>query len=37
MVVLLSQPKAPKEDVKVANLNPGSPAPATVVAPVNKV
>jgi TonB family protein len=37
MVVMLSQPKAPKEDVKVANLNPGSPAPATVVAPVNKV
>jgi TonB family protein len=30
-------PKRPKEDVKVNNLNSGSAAPATVVAPVNKV
>ncbi|HET7150832.1 MAG TPA: TonB family protein, partial [Candidatus Acidoferrum sp.] len=33
IVVMLSQPQAPKEDVKV----PGPPAPATVTAPVNKV
>jgi TonB family protein len=32
-----SQPARPKEDVKVANLNSGSPAPVTVVAPLNKV
>src|SRR6202165_720800 len=32
-----SQPKRPKEDVKVGNLGTGSAAPATVVAPVNKV
>src|ERR1700675_4308370 len=32
-----SQPKRPKEDVKVGNLGSGSAAPATVVAPVNKV
>jgi TonB family protein len=32
-----SQPKRPKEDVKVGNLGNGSAAPATVVAPVNKV
>jgi len=31
------QPKRPKEDVKVGNLGSGSAAPATVVAPVNKV
>jgi len=37
MVVATSQPKPPKEDVQVGNLNPGSPAPVTVVAPVNKV
>jgi TonB family protein len=30
-------PKRPKEDVKVGNLNSGSAAPATVVAPVEKV
>jgi len=30
-------PKRPKEDVKVNNLNSGSAAPATVVAPVDKV
>ena len=30
-------PKRPKEDVKVNNLSSGSAAPATVVAPVNKV
>jgi TonB family protein len=30
-------PKRPKEDVKVNNLNSGSAAPATVVAPVEKV
>lgn len=33
IVVMLSQPQAPKEDVKA----PGPPAPATVAAPVNKV
>ena len=32
-----SQPKRPKEDVKVGTLGTGSAAPATVVAPVNKV
>src|ERR1700674_60469 len=32
-----SQPKRPKEDVRVGNLGSGSAAPATVVAPVNKV
>src|SRR6202165_2058554 len=32
-----SQPKRPQEDVKVGNLGTGSAAPATVVAPVNKV
>jgi len=32
-----SQPKRPKEDVKVDNLGTGSAAVATVVAPVNKV
>jgi TonB family protein len=31
------QPKRPKDDVKVGNLGSGSAAPATVVAPVNKV
>jgi TonB family protein len=31
------QPKRPKEDIKVGNLGSGSAAPATVVAPVNKV
>ncbi len=33
----VNQPKRPKEDVKMNNLNTGSAAPATVVAPVNKV
>ncbi len=32
-----NQPKRPKEDVKMGNLGSGSAAPATVVAPVNKV
>jgi TonB family protein len=32
-----NQPKRPKEEVKVNNLNSGSAAPATVVAPLNKV
>lgn len=32
-----NQPKRPKEDVKINNLNSGSAAPATVNAPVNKV
>jgi len=32
-----NQPKRPRDDVKVNNLNSGSAAPATVVAPVNKV
>ncbi len=32
-----NQPKRPKEDVKVGNLGTGSAAPATVVAPLNKV
>ncbi|HET9994153.1 MAG TPA: energy transducer TonB [Candidatus Acidoferrum sp.] len=32
-----NQPRRPKEDVKVGNLGSGSAAPATVVAPVNKV
>jgi TonB family protein len=32
-----NQPKKPKEDVKVGNLNTGSAAPATVKAPVDKV
>jgi TonB family protein len=32
-----NQPKRPKDDVKVGNLGSGSAAPATVVAPVNKV
>jgi TonB family protein len=32
-----NQPKRPKADVKVGNLGSGSAAPATVVAPVNKV
>jgi TonB family protein len=32
-----NQPKRPKEEVKVGNLSSGSAAPATVVAPVNKV
>ncbi|MEQ1353663.1 MAG: energy transducer TonB [Candidatus Acidiferrum sp.] len=32
-----NQPKRPREDVKINNLNSGSAAPATVVAPVNKV
>jgi TonB family protein len=31
------QPKRPKEEVKLNNLNSGSAAPATVIAPVNKV
>jgi len=37
IVVVTSQPKPPKEDVKVGTLSSGSPAPATVVAPANKV
>ena len=32
-----NQPKRPKDDVKVGNMSSGSAAPATVVAPVNKV
>ena len=32
-----NQPKRPRDDVKMNNLNTGSAAPATVVAPVNKV
>ena len=32
-----NQPKRPREDVKLNTLNTGSAAPATVVAPVNKV
>lgn len=32
-----TQPKRPKDDVKVGNLGSGSAAPATVVAPLNKV
>jgi TonB family protein len=32
-----NQPKRPREEVKLNNLNTGSAAPATVVAPVNKV
>ena len=32
-----NQPKRPREDVKMNNLNSGSAAPATVIAPVNKV
>ena len=32
-----NQPKRPRDEVKVNNLNSGSAAPATVVAPVNKV
>jgi len=32
-----NQPKRPREEVKMNNLNNGSAAPATVVAPVNKV
>jgi len=32
-----NQPRRPKEDVKVGNIGSGSAAPATVVAPVNKV
>jgi TonB family protein len=32
-----NQPKRPREDVKVGNLGSGSAAPATVVAPLNKV
>jgi len=33
----VNQPKRPKDDVKVGNLSTGSAAPATVVAPLNKV
>ena len=32
-----NQPKRPRDEVKLNNLNTGSAAPATVVAPVNKV
>src|SRR5208282_5454700 len=32
-----SGPKRPKDEVKVGNLNSGSAAPATIVAPLNKV
>src|ERR1700732_171884 len=32
-----NQPKRPREEVKMNNLNSGSAAPATIVAPVNKV
>jgi TonB family protein len=37
IVTETNQPKRPREEVKVNNLNSGSAAPATVVAPVNKV
>src|SRR6266700_4257574 len=37
MEVPTNQPKRPKDDVKVGNMSTGSAAPATVVAPVNKV
>ncbi|HEY6945850.1 MAG TPA: energy transducer TonB [Candidatus Acidoferrum sp.] len=37
MEVDTKQPKRPKDDVKVGNLSTGSAAPATVVAPLNKV
>jgi TonB family protein len=37
VVVVTSQPAPPKEEVKVGLLSPGSPAPATVIAPANKV
>lgn len=37
IVLTSKQPARPKEEVKVANLNSGSPAPATVAAPPNKV
>jgi len=37
IIIETSQPARPKEDVKVANLDSGSPAPVTVVAPLNKV
>ena len=37
IMMMTSQPKPPKEDIKVGNLSPGSPAPVTVVAPANKV
>lgn len=37
MDVKTNQPKRPKEDVKVGNLSTGSAAPATVIAPLEKV
>ena len=37
MEVKTNEPKRPKDDVKVGNLSTGSAAPATVVAPLNKV
>jgi TonB family protein len=37
IIVVTSQPKPPKEDVKVGNLSSDNPAPVTVAAPVNKV
>lgn len=37
IVMTSKQPVRPKEEVKVANLNSGSPAPATVAAPASKV
>lgn len=37
MDVQTKQPKRPKDDVKVGSLSTGSAAPATVVAPLNKV
>jgi TonB family protein len=37
ILMATSQPKPPKEDVKVGTLSSGSPAPAAVVAPVNKL
>jgi len=37
IVLTSNQPARPKEEVKVANLAPGSPAPATVTAPANRV
>src|SRR5438270_6384943 len=36
IVLTSGAPKRPKEEVMIANLNPGPPAPATVAAPANK-
>jgi TonB family protein len=37
IILTSNQPTRPKDEVKVANLSPASPAPATVAAPANKV